>query len=372
MAQAGGEANPIPVGQRLEYIDGLRALAALWVLLGHAYYEPGNGYYASRWMTRLALHYGHIAVDVFIALSGFCLMLPLARRGGTLTKGAVGTFFRRRALRILPPYYAALALSIAFILVAAHRPTGTVWDNTLPLTPRSVLAHLFLLHDLPITGKDGNLNYPLWSIAVECQIYLFFPLIALSLARWGNARTLAWTIGAGLALHLLTKGWLADAMPWYLGLFAMGAVAARECARNPARFQEGFRPLLIGLWTLVPVSIALLGRTRILQAYPLFDTLVGVATALLLAVTFADAPSQRYWLTRLLAWPPLAALGVFSYSLYLVHAPLLHAAYLLLTPALHPAPPVMFGLLLLCSPLIVGTSYLFHLAFERPFMRRKP
>ena len=58
------------------------------------------------------LLYGHLAVDVFIVLSGFCLMLPVARSGGALADGARG-FFVRRARRILPPYFAAFTISVA-------------------------------------------------------------------------------------------------------------------------------------------------------------------------------------------------------------------------------------------------------------------
>lgn len=70
---------PTATKTHLAFIDGLRAIAALFVMVCHAYFEPANGYYASRLMNHLGLTYGHVAVDLFIVVSGFCLMLPIAQ-----------------------------------------------------------------------------------------------------------------------------------------------------------------------------------------------------------------------------------------------------------------------------------------------------
>src|SRR5689334_7582622 len=77
-AEAGTAA--VPVGARLDYVDGIRALAAIYVMLGHAYYEPQNGYYASALLSHLGFQFTRLSVAVFIVVSGFCLMLPVARR----------------------------------------------------------------------------------------------------------------------------------------------------------------------------------------------------------------------------------------------------------------------------------------------------
>lgn len=360
------ETAPAPPAPHLGFIDGIRALAALFVMACHAYYEPTDGYYAGRAMNHLGLTYGHLAVDVFIVVSGFCLMLPVARRGGGL--GPLGVFFKRRARRILPPYYAALLLSALFILLAAHRPTGGVWDSSLPLTWPQFLAHAALIHDLPLPIRGGGINYPLWSIAVECQVYLFMPLVVLSLRRWGGWKTAAWAGGSGVLLHVGCAGRLDSATPWYLGLFALGAIAARECVRAGGTDRPVWRRASAVAWGAVGVIVLARGN-KFFQAHLCYiDLLVGLAAALSLAAAYQDAPLQRHWLTRSLSWKPLVRVGLFSYSLYLVHAPLLHLNGLILTRLLHP-PPVEEFLLLLCStPLIVLAAYLFHLAFERPFL----
>jgi peptidoglycan/LPS O-acetylase OafA/YrhL len=391
--QAGpGSLQPIAISpasgsrDRLDYVDGLRALAALLVVAGHAYFQPQNGYYSSRILTKLGLTYGHLAVVVFIVVSGFCLGLPAARRGDSL--GSLKTFFFRRARRILPPYYAALVLSILFIVFVAHQKTGTVWDNSLPLTRERMLSHWLLIHnlpdawqnavaglfhlnDLPAGETHGFINYPLWSIAVECQLYLLMPLIVWSLAKAGSMATLIWAVSVGLLLHILPNGFLDSATPWYLGQFVLGIVAARECVRRQGRIPALWRTGCYALFILVALVLLLKGKAFFDAYEPYIDTVVAAATALLLAVTLSDNNSRAHLPTRLLSWRPLVTIGIFSYSLYLVHAPLLHAVDLVLVRFVTPKPEARFALLLCAIPIIVGAAYLFHLAFERPFLNMR-
>jgi peptidoglycan/LPS O-acetylase OafA/YrhL len=359
-----------PARLRLEFVDSLRALAALFVVLCHTYYQPANGYYASRIMNHLGLSYGYLAVDVFIVVSGFCLMLPAARRGDRLS--SLGEFFRRRVRRILPPYYACLLLSILFILVWAHEKTGTVWDNSLPLTWQQVVAHLFLVHDLPLGLPGGAINFPLWSIAVEFQLYLVMPLIVWSFRRTGNLITVAWAVAVGLALYLVRPGWLDGATPWYLGQFVMGCLAARLCVLRQGSFGPGLRIACGLMWVAIGLLIISQGRNFYTEMRPYVDTGVGAATAVLLAVLFSDGGRQQFWLGRALNWKPLVAVGLFSYSLYLVHAPLLHAFDRVFVGLFTPGPVTRFLLLVCMIPCIVGIAYLFHLAFERPFLNMRP
>ncbi len=121
-------------GLRLDYLDGIRAAASLYVVLFHAGLgvgpEPVPGW--TRNLQR-AFSFGHDAVAVFIVLSGYCLMLPIARADGRLARG-VRSYFGRRAWRILPPYFAALAGSwlLLALVPSLETPTGTIWDDTFP------------------------------------------------------------------------------------------------------------------------------------------------------------------------------------------------------------------------------------------------
>ncbi|MCC2668550.1 MAG: acyltransferase 3 [Armatimonadetes bacterium] len=353
----------------LGFIDGLRALAALFVVLCHAWYEPSNGFYASRLMNKLGLSYGHLAVDVFIVVSGFCLMLPLTRKGGVIQ--SVSGFYWRRVRRILPPYYAAVALSALFIVTVAGRVTGTVWDNSLPLTAQQLVAHGLLVHNLPLQIPGGAINYPLWSIATECQIYLLMPALVVSLRRFGALLTLGWTVLLGVVLTFGFGGALASALPWYLSLFCMGVLAAQQCGKPQplgAGWARGGAYVLFGV---VALTIVAKGKDFFNGHLIVMDTLTGAATALLLVASLQDAEKQAHWITRLLSWKPLVGVGAFSYSLYLVHAPALHGLYLLYNGLFHLPTERMFLLLAVSIPLIVGLSYLFHLAFERPFLNTR-
>jgi peptidoglycan/LPS O-acetylase OafA/YrhL len=353
----------------LPFIDGIRALAALFVVLCHAYYEPTNGYYTERWISRLGFSYAHLAVVVFIVVSGFCLMLPTAQKGDRIP--SIKEFYLRRIRRIVPPYYAALILSAVFILLVAHQQTGTVWDSNLPLTFPRFVANLVMIHNLPLAKwgiEGGSINFPLWSIAAEFQIYLVMPLVVLSVRQCGEAFTLTWTILFGLGLFWVLGAAVLPSTPWFLALFAMGGIAARRFVRQEGSAHRALW-IVFGLMVLLGVAVTFAaGSARYYNNWPYFDLYFGAATALLLYLAASDASSRANFLTRLLSFRPLVTVGIFSYSLYLIHMPLLHAHFLLLRHFLNPRPIVMFGLLVLSIPLIVGWAYLFFLAFERPFL----
>ena len=186
----------------LAYLDGLRALAALAVVASHATTCIPEAAASSRPLAvaaRLFAH-GQFAVCVFIVLSGFCLMLPVARGDGCL-RGGAWRFFQRRARRILPPYYCAFGLSMLLVALCLNVRTGTFWDYALPVTTLGVVTHLLLLQDvLPTTGLQGD--YPLWSISVEWRIYFAFPLLVLLWQRVGPLAATALAIAAGYLILL--------------------------------------------------------------------------------------------------------------------------------------------------------------------------
>src|SRR5579864_8923878 len=133
---------------RLGYVDSLRALAALYVAASHAMatiwpMNPPSGLAGilANW-----LQYPHFAVSVFIVLSGFSLMLPVARNGYKLPWGVWG-FYWRRARRILPPYYFALGLTLLLIWLFIGHDAGPRWDMVLPVTSQAVIEHIVLIQD---------------------------------------------------------------------------------------------------------------------------------------------------------------------------------------------------------------------------------
>src|ERR1700683_4166213 len=120
----------------LGFLDGLRGLAALYVVCHHPFLEglAGPGGHAlphDLVMSLSTLGDGQAAVDIFIVLSGFCLMIPVVRSENGELAGGTSGFLKRRARRILPAYYGVLILSL--ILIGAvpllNRVLHDRWDQ---------------------------------------------------------------------------------------------------------------------------------------------------------------------------------------------------------------------------------------------------
>src|SRR5260221_2639176 len=125
-----GDGGPLPLARvegRLVFLDGIRALGSLYVVLHHCcqiYQDPTiaprYGYYAFiPWLLR-----GR-SVAVFMVLSGFCLMLPAAKSAAGTLRDGFWAYLRRRARRILPPYYVSVARTLAPIALLPGMSRGT-------------------------------------------------------------------------------------------------------------------------------------------------------------------------------------------------------------------------------------------------------
>jgi peptidoglycan/LPS O-acetylase OafA/YrhL len=369
------EAHAAPKGGaagRLTHIEGLRALAAYAVYINHIYAQvwlppkPPPTYLSPFSYSLIA---GHLSVTVFIVISGFCLMLPVARAGNVLRGGTAG-FFKRRARRILPPYYAAVAVCLALIGTVMGKPTGTLWDVPISVTAVSVIAHLVLVQDLFGTSA---INYVFWSIAVEWQIYFLFPLLVASWRRFGAAATTLAALVVGYAVRFGFAGTRIErAAPQYLGLFALGMLAAHFIQSTDAkviRTRERIPWLLVSAASLAVVcGLCVAWGVKLgVERFHVLDFPVAVATMAALVVTSRPGDS---WLRRVFAWRPLVFIGTFSYSVYLMHAPLIQILWQFVFHPLHLGPQAMFFLYLGPGALVVlAASYAFFRAFEYPFMR---
>lgn len=391
------DSTPIPnqvtaTRLRLDYLDGLRGLACLAVVLYHAS-DTTWGWQQGASVSRLArlvgkpLNYGFFAVAIFIVLSGYCLMLPVARSAEGSLRGGMGEYFKRRALRILPPYYAATLFSLALIVLVPrlNHPVGNYWDAAIPaFTPGVLLSHLFVVHNLS-TAWNFRIAPPHWSVATEWHIYFVFPLILLPVwRRFGLAAATMAGMALGLLPHfLLPSAYRFDvARPWFIGLFALGmAAAVMNFSKLPSltalreRTPWGIMTLML---TLLLLAFNVVGRLRMWWWAQLWfaETHIGLLTACLIiyctcALTQPTMEAKPA-IVRLLQAKPSVALGVFSYSIYLVHAPILALYNALIFPL--PLSPTLrwASMLLVGVPLAIGVSYLFHLVCERRFMPGHP
>lgn len=370
---------PSPVvspGRRLDYVDSLRGIACFWVLLIHSY-NPIKGQQMLHGVSafspeRLFFTFssmGWLGVNLFLVLSGFCLFLPLVRRNDPRQISLnLRDFAWRRAHRILPPYYIALLVLVILESVPVLHLTPLVWGDGKAV--KDVLLHLFMLHNFQPDTID-SINIVFWSLALESQLYIVFPLVVLSGRKIGMVPTLAVALAVSLACQFLLSQHVGLAPPYVSTLyrsvpsrgfeFVAGMMAAALVARPHAhqtRLAAALALFLLpfGVWyALQSVGVAVL----LSQTW-------GVIFACLL-ILGSRVPEGWF---RHSGLATLTFLGTISYSVYLVHAPLFNLIH---PDRLHlhlsGGKTVLFDALRL--PLVIGLGYLFFLVAERPFMNRK-
>ena len=341
------------VSDRVGWVDGIRGAAAMFVVLHHTWLGvwPGFPRNAGPWWVGWML-YGQLAVAVFIVVSGFSLSLGPLRRGATLS-GGTGRCLGRRAWRILPPYWAALVLSTAIAAALAHPPLQTA--------AKSFVVHALLLQD--ITGS-WVVNGTFWSIAIEWQIYFLFPLILLLARRRGIATAVACTVllvfAAQALSHLgspFTK--IHHLTPQLLALFALGVLAVDlGRIKGAARLQR----------VLIVIASVAIGAV-VLLAVVTIDILFGVGVACLMAVMYGGGLPR---LRRVLGSRLGLFLGLFSYSIYLMHGPILGLFESFILNPMNAPPLARFAVLLLVAiPVVLVICYGFYLMFEAPFLAHR-
>ena len=357
---------------RLDFLDGLRGLAALFIVCHHSYslVELCGGALPR---SVVFLRFGHFVVTLFIILSGYCLAMPLLK-GGALRGGTLG-FLKRRAIRILPPYYAAVGISLVISLLA-----GGGWipmTGFIPVTAAGVASHLLLVNNIwgntshTVFG-DPTLSGVFWSTAVEWQISLLFPVLAW---LWRRFHPLAVAPVIGLLAYGVERAgagtvWAGLSAPYYL-MFAVGMLAATVvyapwCARLRERAPWSF---------LCGVSFTGFCAVSVQQGYNNLSTMFGIADLLFapFAFTLLIAASRFGELQRALSWKPITALGAFSYSIYLLHEPLLKVLFGAFfehhVGTLGAAAALALTLVTLV-PLTILASRLFYEWFEKPVIRQ--
>src|SRR4051812_13278860 len=304
-----------PARQRLAALDGVRGLAALFVVVNHVFLRAFPGYPVDRapfWAGWFI--YGRFAVVVFIVLSGFSLALSPARHGWRLD--GVSRFACRRARRILPAYWAALgfSLAVAWLVVA---PPGQG-----PPGARSVVVNGLLVQNLVAAPSP---NRAFWSMAVEAQLYLAFPLLLLIVRRWG-----AIAMVAAVTLVVATVGiagphtFVIQSPPDLAALFAIGILGAGIVGANSARRSWPWAWLALAAAAPVLATIWWRGSVWTLDHLLWADLALGPAVACLLAGLAAGQPAR---LLRFLDARPIRSLGSSSYSLYLTHGPIVIVVY---------------------------------------------
>lgn len=367
--------------ERFEELEAYRGIAALLIVVFHAYQYSREGMHLQEYVyegTPLHVLFSNLetAVAWFFVLSGFLIFLPFARAAATQDRSwSTREFLTRRAVRIVPLYYAAI-LIVWFLHYTGGVEQWIAFLEHLTFTQVFDRERIFW-----IIG-------PAWSLAVEVIFYLFVaafgPLAYYACKRASTyGSRVALLAGAALTLVIVSvayKWWAfyvahipSVNFPVYFGplakmdTFAIGMLLAVAVVAAKGRSKLGGSvPSLLRLAGVVLLAAAFVSRgsSTLVELY--IHTLAGIAFVLILAST-ALGPRNSLW-ERMLARPVLLFLGLVSYSVYMWHEPLMlglaeHGLLIGKAPGAFPSNAL---LLVVVS---IFTATLSYLIVERPTMR---
>lgn len=290
MAQEGTSGG---VERRMLFADGLRGIAAMWVVLFHlaeGHHVDALRAVLPRWLNTGLFSWGHGGVGIFFVLSGFVMAMTVQR--APMDGPGAGRFVLRRLVRLCPPYWLALAL----YAVMTFAKGGSVLTGQL-------LANVFLAQGM--LGFD-NINVVFWTLCIEIQFYITFAAMTWASDRVlpAGGRTiprvfiallaLAWPVGM-----LMNPVWRGGFLPFWV--FFMAGVLAFEGSRSRRGMCAGalaFGAALFGLG---------------LMRGDLFSGVAGLTCIALVASSLGNG--MQAWLSA----RPLQLVGIVSYSLYLFH-----------------------------------------------------
>jgi peptidoglycan/LPS O-acetylase OafA/YrhL len=344
-------------------IQGLRALAVLLVIVAHSGFTTVSG--------------GFVGVDVFFVISGFLITSLLVREAARTGRISLLGFYSRRARRILPAAaVVAVATVVASILfLPLVRAVEVIKDSVWAAAFAANIRFASVGTDYFAKGEPASPLQHYWSLSVEEQFYLVWPLLlvaaaTLAASRGGrlgrrtpllligglSAASMAWSIYA--TYESPTTAYFSTlTRAWELGVGAgLAVLMSRGVIRPPQWLVQ-----VLGLLGLGAVLLACLWyspQTR----FPGYQALLPVVgTALLL---YAGGDPRSTLASRLLSMRPARVVGDWSYSLYLWHWPILRIAEDRLHVARLPIEKLLVALVL-----IFGLSALTYRFVEEPFRR---
>jgi peptidoglycan/LPS O-acetylase OafA/YrhL len=349
--------QPVPVAPHIPYrpdIDGLRAVAVLLVMLFHA---------------DLGVPGGFIGVDVFFVISGYLMTaLLLKDRSAPGPAARLRDFYARRIRRIIP---AATVMTVVVLVAGA----AIMLPKPYAALAKSAIAQQLMASNIYFWRNTGYFDgaaetMPLlhtWSLAVEEQFYLGYPLLLLCMRRARRSRV-------RIALILLTVASLALSIygaryhPW--GTFYLLPMRAWElllggliCVVPP--------PRRIAPWLLNAAGIAslgaIVGASFLFTKHTRFPGAAALVPCLAAAVLIYSNRGAPRATGALLAWRPLVIVGLMSYSLYLWHWPVLAFARIRLD-IVNQSLPLLVALA--CLAATFALAYISWRWVETPFRRR--
>lgn len=291
-------------------IEGLRGAAILLVVLFHAGVP--------------ALAGGFVGVDLFFVLSGYFITGLLVREQAESGGVNLMEFYGRRALRLLPSLIVVLLVTLAAVMwlyAPIDQPTIAANARAVALSAGN---YEFARTAVDYFSSAANPLLHTWSLAVEEQFYVVWPLLFLLLGAMAERRLVAALAIAGLASFAASLWLTTTAQPWaFFGMptriweFALGGVVA--LLLRPSAERDARRGALLQIAALAAIGFAVISYDRA-TSYPGVAALVPALAAAALLVGGAWAPASAA--SRMLSTPALRWLGRLSYAWYLWHWPL--------------------------------------------------
>ena len=311
--------------EHVNVLDGIRAISILIVVWFHFWQQswlmPIIGEFNIDWLPRN----GALLVDMMILLSGFCLFLPYARSMAYGTPSpSTKTFYVKRGARILPSYY----FSIFIILFLFALPLKEFTNKSFMW--KDILFHIFFVNNFSYDTLVGTkLNGVLWTVAVEVQFYLIFPL----LAKWFQKRPVLTYSGMTLlglvSSHIINQNWTQLTQGLYVNhtltffsVFANGMLGAWvyisiSKEKRPIKAEQFFY-LLMTLGGLLLFKILCEHHTKFPNGQQWQVKYRFILSLVYLLILFGVLMSQQY-LRFLLGNRVLKFLAGISFNLYIWH-----------------------------------------------------
>ncbi len=337
--------------ERFKELDALRGLAALIVVFYHAVLMAADllppPYLQILTVVR-PFWAGQSAVTLFFTLSGFVLFLPYLHG----RSAPYGLYLLRRICRIYLPYLAALGIAVLGAYFFHNQLNSfSTWSHMTwnrPVDARLVVQHILFI----VEGYDlAQYNNAFWSLVVEMRLSIIFPLFALLALR------VRWPWLAALAVGLALVGpMIHRPAVEFASLFLLGIVVAA----NHEAIARIVKSLKISWILLVVLALVIFGSppaTKLVGLYALLAQ--GGCSALFIVASLHFEPMQKF-----LSHPFCQWLGRISYSMYLVHIPILYASTTLLQYVLP------YGVIVPIYVVAVGlASEVFNRFVEQPAQR---
>lgn len=309
----------------LRAFDGLRGLAALYIVAHHARIDlwegshralASGGFAAVLAFATVPLRYGAEVVLLFFLLSGFVIHLRQARilARGEAPAFDVPSFFRRRARRLVPPLLFALVLTAALDVAGSHATPSVYGAYAGGRSAFTFAMNALFLQGFaaPTFGSNGAL----WSLSYEAIFYALYPLLLVARVRFGARMAFGAVLAfgaAGSAVHVAAAPAIGWTITPYFAVWSLGALVAEAFAHGVA-VPHPIIMLAAGVLLLVPSLVAPGALDPTLQS-AIFAS--GLAMLMVLFVLHPASIGLASGLAR------LRGLGARSYTLYVVHTPLL-------------------------------------------------